>query len=114
MSILEDIQMALAELDIPVVTGAYKDKAPDAYIVVVPLADSWGYHADDLPRVDVQEARLALFSRASYTVMKNSVISALLAAGFSVTLRQYIGYEPDTGYFHYNIDTQKVYEMEGL
>ena len=39
MSVLSDIQSALTPLGIPLETGVFKDKAPERYIVVVPIVD---------------------------------------------------------------------------
>jgi hypothetical protein len=39
-------------------------------------------------------------------------VKALLAAGYTITDRQYIGYETETGYHHYNVDVAQYYEME--
>lgn len=112
MSILADIQITIEPLGIPIETGVFTDKAPARYIVVVPLADTFDLYADNAPGVDVQEARLSLFSQGNYTAMKNAVTKALLTADFTITERRYIGYENDTGYHHYNVDVAKHYEME--
>ena len=112
MSILSDLQTALTPLNIPIETGIFTGEAPAQYIVVVPMSDTFDLHADNQPGVDVQEARLSLYSQGSYTAMKNSVVQALLQADFTITARQYIGYETDTGYHHYNVDVAKHYEME--
>lgn len=55
MSVLSDIQAALAPLGIPLETGVFKDKVPEKYIVIVPFADTFGFHADNAPALDVQE-----------------------------------------------------------
>lgn len=112
MSILSDLKTTLTPLNIPIETGVFSDSAPDKYIVLVPLSDSFDLHADNAPGIDVQEVRLSLYSKGSYTAMKNAVVNALLAADFTVTARQYIGYETDTGYHHYNVDVANYYEME--
>lgn len=112
MSILEELQIVLEPLGIPTQTGVFKDTALDKYIVVVPLADSFDLHADNLPGVDIQEARLSLFCKGSYTKEKNTIVRTLLGADFTITDRRYIGYENDTGYFHYAVDVAKIYEME--
>jgi len=112
MSILSDLQTLLAPLNIPIETGVFTDEAPAQYIVVVPMADTFDLHADNQPVVDVQEARLALYSQGSYTTAKNSIVQALLQADITITARQYIGYETETGYHHYNVDVAKHYEME--
>ena len=112
MSILEELNTVLAPLEIPLETGVFSGPAPDMYIVIVPLVDSFELHADDYPGVDVQEARLAIYSKGSYTAVKNDVVKVLLNAGIVITSRSYIGYEPDTGYHHYNIDALNLYMME--
>ena len=62
--------------------------------------------------IDVQEARLSLYSKGSYTKEKNALVRSLLAADITITGRQYVGYETETGYHHYNVDVANYYEME--
>ncbi len=112
MSILADVQRVVESLGIPVETGVFTDKAPDKYIVVVPLSDTFDLHADNTPTYDVQEARLSLYTQGSYTKEKNALVRALLAADITITGRQYVGYETETGYHHYNVDVANHYEME--
>ena len=112
MSLLEDIQEVLSELNIPIETGVFSDEAPYQYIVVLPLADTFDLHADNSPGVDVQEARLSLFSKGSYTAAKNRLVRLLLREDFTITDRRYNGYETDTGYHHYVVDVAQYYEME--
>ncbi|WP_285023104.1 hypothetical protein [Lactococcus garvieae] len=112
MSVLSDINATLEPLGIPLETGVFKDEAPDKYIVVVPMADSFELHADNTPEYDVQEARISMYAKGSYTKEKNAIVRALLDADFTITDRRYIGYETETGYFHYNVDVAKHYEME--
>lgn len=112
MNVLADIQSALAGLSIPVETGTFRQKPPDKYIVVVPLADTFDLHSDNAPGYDVQEARLSLFSKKNYMTMKNMIVEVLLEADFTITERRYIGFESDTGYHHYVVDVAKHYEME--
>lgn len=112
MSVLADIQTALADLDIPIETGVFSDTAPEKYIVVVPLADTFALHADNAPGCDVQEARLSLYAQGSYTSEKNAIVRLLLAEDFTITDRRYIGYETEMGYHHYVVDVAKHYEME--
>ena len=112
MSILADMQRIISPLGIPIETGVFTDKAPDKYIVVIPLTDTFAVHADNQPEVDVQEARLSLYVKGSYTKEKNALVRALLAADITITGRQYVGYETETGYHHYNIDVANHYEME--
>lgn len=114
MSLLSDIQTALAKLGIPIETGVFTDTAPDKYIVVIPMSDSFDLHADNAPTVDIQEARISLYAKGSYTKEKNAVVKTLLANDFTITDRRYIGYETETGYYHYSVDVAKYYEMEDL
>lgn len=62
MSVLSDINTALESLGIPLETGVFHEEAPDKYIVVVPMADSFELHADNTPGCDIQEARISLYS----------------------------------------------------
>ena len=43
MSILADMQKVIKPLGIPIETGVFTDKAPDKYIVVVPLTDTFSW-----------------------------------------------------------------------
>lgn len=112
MSLLSELNSMASALRIPVETGVFTDQPPDAYLVLTPLADTFDLHADNTPGYDVQEVRLSLFSKGSYTKTKNQIICALLCAEITITDRRYIGHEDDTGYHHYAIDVAKQYEME--
>ncbi len=112
MSLLEDLNLCLAPLGIPIETGVFSEAPPDEYLVITPLADSFGLHADNAPLFDVQEARLSLFAKGSYTKQKNAILRALLGADFYITDRRYIGREDETGFFHYAIDVANHYEPE--
>ena len=112
MSILAEINTALGTCGIPLETGVFTTIAPDKYIVVVPLADTFGVNADNTPTYDVQEARISLYSKSNYIADKNKIVRLLLNADFTITGRQYIGYETGTEYHHYVVDVAKHYEME--
>ena len=111
MSLLTELNTVLSPL-VPVETGVFSDAAPDRYIVITPMVDTFELYADNLPHNEVQEARLSLFDKGSYTTIKNTIVRALLAADFIITDRRYIGHEDDTGYFHYAIDVAKNYSFE--
>ncbi|MBE6926906.1 MAG: hypothetical protein E7467_00205 [Ruminococcaceae bacterium] len=112
MSVLADIQSALSGLDIPMETGVFTGVAPVKYIVVVPIVDTFDLHADNAPNAEVQEARISLYCQGSYTKEKNAIVKALLAAELTITERRYIGYETETGYYHYAVDVAQCYELE--
>mgnify|MGYP004671989149 FL=1 len=111
MSILEDLTSILATKGIPVETGIFSDEAPDTYIVITPLSDTFDLHADNAPDVDIQEARLSLYTKGSYTSLKNRIVRLLLREDFTITGRTYNGYETDTGYHHYTV-AARHYEFE--
>ena len=111
MSFLEELNSLLSPI-LPVETGVFSGKAPDEYIVITPMADTFELHADNHPQFETQEARLSLFSKGNYIKRKNAAVRALLAADFTITSRLYVGHEDDTGYHHYAIDVAKNYELE--
>jgi len=112
MSLLSDLKTLLTPIGVSIETGVFSDKAPDQYLVLVPLVDTFDLQADDKPGVDVQEVRLSLYSKGSYTATKNAIVRALLSSDLTITARQYIGFEAESGYHHYNIDVAHYYEME--
>ena len=112
MSLLSELTTLLDTLQIPVETGVFNGKAPETYVVITPLTDTFALYAGDCPQYEVQEARLSLFSQVNYRPIKRQIEKALLAAGITMTDRRYIGHEDDTGYHHFAIDAAKHYEME--
>jgi hypothetical protein len=112
VSILVELTALLQGMGIAVETGVFSDVAPDEYIVITPLADTFALHASDRPGYDQQEARLSLHSKGNYLALKRQITNALIHNNFTITARQYIGREDETGYFHAAIDAAKLYEME--
>ena len=112
MSLLSEVNGIAENCGLTVETGVFSDAPPKEYLVVTPMADTFELHADNAPECEVQEARLSLFSKGSYTKQKNALVRALLGADFTVTDRRYIGHEDDTGYHHYAIDVAKLYGLE--
>jgi len=112
VSILAELNALLVLLGIPLETGAFTGKAPDEYVVIIPLSDTFEVHADNAPGLEVQEARLSLFSKRNYLQRKNQIVSTLLQNDFTVTGRRYLGYEIDTGYHHYSVEVAKEYGLQ--
>lgn len=112
MSLLSELDTLLSDCGIPVETGVFSDKAPDAYLVITPLTETFELHADNAPGCETQEARLSLYSKGNYTKAKNAIVRTLLGADFYITDRRYIGFETETGYHHYAIDVAKIYDLE--
>lgn len=116
MTLLEELVKLITALGVPVETGVFTGEAPDTYAVLTPLTDMFALNADDCPGADVQEVRISLFSKYNPRLTRNRIIRALLQAGITITDRQYIEYETDSQYHHYEIDVVKQYlwdEEEG-
>lgn len=112
MNVLAEVTQIAEQCGIPVETGIFSDTAPDLYIVITPIVDMFELHADNIPKYDVQEVRVSLFSKKNYTSIKNTLVRTLLGADFVITDRRYIGHEDDTGYHHLAIDVAKYYEFQ--
>ena len=112
MSLLSDLNAIASKLGIAVETGVFTDTPPNDYLVLTPLVDTFDLHADNAPGTDIQEVRLSLFTKGSYTKWKNAIVRALLAADITITDRRYVGHEDDSGYHNYAIDVANYYEME--
>lgn len=112
MTLLSELKLLLDDLEIPNETAVFTKKAPESYVVMVPMSDAFDNYADDQPLADIQDVRLSLFTKTNYNAFKNKIIKKLLEGGYTITARNYIDYEVDTGYYHYNIDVEKVYETE--
>jgi hypothetical protein len=89
----------------------FSGKAPAEYVVITPLADTFALHADNRPQHETQEARLSLYAQGNYIRRKHALTKALLAADFTVTDRKFIGYEPDSKYYHSVIEIAKTYQF---
>ena len=109
LSILAELKLIAQRLAIPVQTAAFQKKPPDTFLVLTPMAEIFPEHADDAPQLTQPEVRLSLYTKGSYTILADTLVRRLLQSGFTVTARQYIEYETDTGYHHYEIDVTKVY-----
>ena len=112
MSLLSDLTTIAANAGIAVETGVFQDSAPEEYLVLTPLSDTFDIFADNDPGIDVQEVRVSLFTTGSYTKRKNALIRAFLAADLTVSDRRYLGYDTESGYHNYAIDVANYYEME--
>ena len=112
MSLLSELKDLATEYGLPVETGVFSGAAPEEYLVLTPLNDTFDLFRDNAPGIDVQEVRLSLFTKGSYTEVKNALVRLILAADMTITDRRYIGHEDDTGYHNYAIDVAKTYEME--
>ena len=113
MNILEETTSLVTSLGIPVETGVFSDIAPDTYCVLTPLSDTFELFGDNMPGYETQEVRISLYSKNNYLQVKNTLVNILLTAGFTITARQYIAHEDDTGYHHYSVDIMMTYPLGG-
>jgi hypothetical protein len=111
MSILSELNTIISPI-LPVETGVFSGVPPNEYIVLTPLNDSFPLTGDDKPLAEMNEVRISLFSKDNYLTHARQIVRLLVGADFSVTARQYIGREDDTGYHNYAIDVAKTYEWE--
>ena len=108
-SILSELTLIAQNLAIPVQTGGYQKKPPRTYLVITPMTELFPEHADDVPQYTQPEVRLSLYTKGSYTSLADRLVRKLLTNDFTVTGRQYIEFESDTDYHHYEIDAAKAY-----
>jgi len=110
-NILADMTDLLESLEIPVETAVYSETTPAAYAVLTPILDAYKLHGDDKPGCEVQSVCISLFCQRNYLALKRRVCAALLKGDFTIANRRYI--EFDTGYHHYSIDVEQIYnELE--
>jgi hypothetical protein len=114
MSMLEELNTIVTSAGLPVETGVFSKAAPDAYVVITPIAEHFALFTDDAPGMNIEEARLSLFSKVNYGAAKDLLVRMLLSAGFLVTERRYIGYEEGTNFHHFSLDVAHEYEQEEL
>ena len=112
MNIIQELNALIAGLGLSVETGVFSGKAPEEYVVLTPLADTFPLHCDNRPEYETQEVRLSLFCRGNYLARKRQIVRALIQAGFTITDRHYAGREDDTGYHNYSVDLEQTYRWE--
>lgn len=103
--LLENLSHIAKQLGLAYAVSCYTDSpAPDTYLVFTPLTDSFEIFADNTPGVEIEEARISLFTKTNYLALRDQITQALISARLVITARRYIGYEADTGFHHYSID----------
>ncbi|WP_099333239.1 hypothetical protein [Actinomyces minihominis] len=104
-SLLETLTRICGHLGLPVSVGNHAGTpAPDTYVVLVPLAETFEVFADELPGAELIEVRASLFTKAHYQHVAQALTRELLAEGVTITGRRYVGYEDDTKYHHWAVD----------
>ena len=111
MNILSELNQALSDMGFDVETGVFSGEAPDEYIVLTSMSDTFPLFADNMPVVEAQEVRISLFSKKNYINRKKQMVKNLLDLGFTITGQNHLGREDDTGFFHAAVDVVKSYEF---
>ena len=109
---LEELNTFVEGAGLPVETGVFSTTVPDEYVVITPISEHFELFTDNAPSMNIEEARLSLFSKRNYGAQKRQLVRLLLSSGFLVSERRYIGLEEDTGYHHFAIDVAKEYMEE--
>ena len=109
MSLLSEIKTIMETLNIPMETGGYTDPAPDRYVVLTPLADTYELFSDNHPQQNVEEVRIVLFDKGNYLAVKKQIEDACIARDVTITDRTYVGYDSEVGYHQYAIDVAQHY-----
>ena len=105
-TLLEILTRICGQLSLPVSVGNHAaTPAPDTYVVLVPLAETFEVFAGDQPGAQVIEVRASLFTKGDYQEPSRALTNELLCEGVTITARRYIGYEDDTKYHHWAVDT---------
>lgn len=103
--LLENLSHIAKKLELAYAVSCYTaSPAPDTYLVFTPLTDSFDIFADNTPGIEIEEARISLFTKTNYLALRDQITKALISARLVITGRRYIGYEADTGFHHYSID----------
>ena len=112
MSMLEELNTIVESAGLPVETGVFSKAPPDEYVVITPISEHFELFSDNTPGMNIEEARLSLFTKGNYGAKKRQLVRLLLSAGFLVTERRYIGLEEETDYHNFAIDVAKEYMEE--
>jgi hypothetical protein len=109
MSILAELNTIFSDENIKVETGTFSEIPPEKYLVLTPLSDEFSLFSDDFPLLNLSEVRISIFSKTNYLDFKTQIEILLLRNNFALTLRNFVGFDSDTKYYHYNIDCEKEY-----
>lgn len=104
--------VALLQPILPVETINFNHNPPPEYAVLTPLIDEDVCFRDDSPAYEMQEVRISIYTKKNYINLKNRIVKAVRKADFTITEKRFIELEDDTGYYHYAVDTAKIYETE--
>ena len=112
MSLLSELNAILDGLNMPVETGIFSGVPPNEYAVLTPMTDEYPLYADNAPQIETQEVRLSFFSKGNYRARAWQIAAAILETGVTITERRYVGFDTETDYHNYAIDTILQFETE--
>lgn len=96
MMLLEKLISLFSQLDVPIETGIFSGQAPEQYIVLIPVTSTYELYADNLPKQDIEEVRISIYSKSNYLSIKRNLEKLLLVNGLTITERRYNGYEKES------------------
>lgn len=94
--LLEKLISLFSQLDVPIETGIFSGQAPEQYIVLIPVTSTYELYADNLPKQDIEEVRISIYSKSNYLSIKRNLEKLLLVNGLTITERRYNGYEKES------------------
>ncbi len=108
MSLNSRVIEALAPLKLQITVAENPVKQRDKFIVIIPIADNLGNHADNKPGAQIEEAELALYVKGNYLDLRDRITKLLIEADILISGRRYIEYETNTKYHHYVFNVMVV------
>ena len=83
MMLLEKLISLFSQLDVPIETGIFSGQAPEQYIVLIPVTSTYELYADNLPKQDIEEVRISIYSKSNYLSIKRNLEKLLLVNGLT-------------------------------
>ena len=111
MMLLEKLISLFSELDVPIETGIFSEQALTIHRLI-PVASTYELYADNLPKQDIEEVRISIYSKSNYLSIKRNLEKLLLVNGLTITERRYNGYEKESKYHHFTIDVADHFNIE--
>ena len=112
MTILAELKTIVSDLGLQSGVSVFEGKAPDEFVVFVPIGSTFEQFADDLPQYNSPEIRISLFTRNNFYELENALTKSLIQHDFTITERTYVDFEEDTKYHHIAIDVEKIYTID--
>lgn len=117
MSLLSDVVDILNDMPgLKFATGNFETgcknrlEQSDDYLVLLPKSTAV-ISMDDEPKIEIQSARLTIYTPADWTPLEAVLHRAFISAGLYVTAREYGGYVPEEKRHAYEIEISQYYPI---